>query len=153
MSNVISPTTWAPIVLAVLLTAAPAQAQSYVRADCRPLIGANRLGQTSLTARWYKRFWTGDCGGLKGCLAGAPNWNQIVGKLVVRASAADRPAVLARACRLGPVIGLEWTRPSTVRRIDSGDLRRFKATLESSRDVRAGLARVEAQARAAIAGR
>jgi hypothetical protein len=135
---------------AILLAAPAAQAQSYVRADCKPLIAADKLGETSLTARWYRRFWTGDCGDLHGCLGGAPNWNEIVGQLVARSPAPERPKVLAKACRLGPLIGLEWTKPSRVRRIDTHGLRGFKSTLEGARDVMQGLAEVEAQARAKI---
>lgn len=137
----------AAVVLTLLLAAAPAGAQSYVRADCRPLVGAAPAGQDALTAGWYRRFWTGDCGTLRGCAGGAPNWNQIVGRLTARAAPTVRPAVLARACRLGPLIGLEWTRPSAVRRIDSGDLRGFKATLDRAGDVLAGLRTVEMQVR------
>lgn len=128
----------------VLLSSAPAGAQGYVRADCRSLIG-KPPAQDALTAAWYRRFWTGDCGALKGCLAGSPNWNQVVGRLAARGAPADRAAVRARACRLGARIGLEWTRPARVRRIDSGDLRRFRTTLDRAGDVAAGLARVEAQ--------
>jgi hypothetical protein len=135
---------------AILVAAAPAQAQSYVRPDCKPLIAADTLGETSLTARWYRRFWTGDCGDLHGCLSGSPNWNEVVGRLVSRSPAGDQPKVLAKACRLGPLIGLEWTRPNRIRRIDTGDLRRFKSALDGSRDVLQGLADVEAQARAKI---
>jgi hypothetical protein len=29
--------------------------------------------------------------------------------------------VLSKACRMGPLIGHEWTRPRAVRRIDTGD--------------------------------
>ncbi|HEV2531035.1 hypothetical protein [Phenylobacterium sp.] len=142
----------AAMAAALVLGAAPAQAQSYVRAECKPLIAADRLAEGSLTARWYKRFWTGDCNGLGGCMGGSPNWNGIVGQLVARAAPSERQAVLAKACRLGPLIGLEWTRPKDVRRIDSGDLRGFQATLQSSRDVLVGMGKVEAQARAKIAG-
>lgn len=131
---------------AALLTTGTAEAQSYVRADCRALIGAPPP-QDALTAGWYRRFWTGDCGGLKGCLAGSPNWNQVVAGLTARASPASRAAVHARACRLGARIGQEWTRPSAVRRIDSLDLRGFKATLDRAGDITAGLAKVEAQVR------
>ena len=135
---------------AVLLVGPAARAQPYVRPDCQPLIAADTLGETSLTARWYRRFWTGDCGDLRGCLKGSPNWNDIVGELVARSPAADRRKVLEKACRLGPLIGLEWTRPSRVRRIDTRDLRGFNATLERARDVMQGLDAVEAQARAKI---
>jgi hypothetical protein len=140
----------ATLALTAALACAEARAQSYVRADCRALAPAARLDPSPVTAGWYKRFWTGDCGGLRGCVGGSPNWNEVVGKLVARSPPADRVAVLAKACRLGPLIGQEWTRPRDVRRIDSGDLRGFRKTLESSRDVLKGLDRVEAQARAKI---
>jgi hypothetical protein len=51
---------------------------------------------------------------------------------------------------LGALIGQEWVRPKVVRRIDTGDLRDFSRTLERSADVAAGIATVEAQARAKI---
>jgi hypothetical protein len=140
------------VVLAAALAASGARAQDYVRPDCRPLISeAAPSPDTSVSARWYRRFWTGDCGGLAGCFGGAPNWNGVVGDLVARCDAAARPQVLAKACRLGPLIGLEWTRSKDVRRIDTGDLRRFRSALASSHDVLAGLGAVEAQARAKIA--
>lgn len=137
---------------AVLISAAPANAQSYVRADCRALVTSARLDPSPLTARWYRRFWTGDCNGLAGCMGGSPNWNEVVGKLSARAAPSDRARVQARACRLGALIGQEWTRPRDVRRIDTGDLRRFKSTLDGAGDVKAGLDRVEAKARAKIGG-
>lgn len=138
---------WASLA-ASLLVVGSAQAQTYVRPDCQPLIAARGPEGSSLTGRWYRRFWTGDCGDLHGCLSGAPNWNEVVGKLVARSPAPERPKVLAQACRLGPLIGLEWTKPNKVRRIDTHDLRGFKSTLEDARDVLRGLADVEAQVRA-----
>lgn len=130
---------------------APALAQPYIRADCRTVIARPRLPD-ELTANWYRRFWTGECGALHGCIAGAPNWNGVVGELAGRSAPKDRPAVRARACRLGELIGAQWTRPRAVRRIDSGDLRAFKATLDHAPSVADGLARVEAQARAKVRG-
>lgn len=147
----ICPTVSVVVVGASLLLGAPADAQSYVRADCRGLAPAARLDPSPPTSRWYKRFWTGDCNGLRGCVSGAPNWNEIVGKLVARSRPPDRPTVRAKACRLGPLIGQEWTRPRKVRRIDSGDLRSFRTALESAPDVIQGIERVEAQVRAKIA--
>lgn len=132
-----------------LAASAPASAQDYVRGDCRPLVGAAPASD-ALTAGWYRRFWTGDCAHLKGCFGGSPNWNEVVGKLLGRSQPSQRKAVLARSCRLGVLIGREWTRPKAVRRIDSGDLRRFKSSLEGAADVADGLNRVEAQARAKI---
>lgn len=142
--------TAAAMVLAAL--SSPALAQSYVRPDCQPLIAAAQLTDP-LSTRWYRRFWTGECDRLPRCMRGSPNWNDIVGKLVARTGASERAAVLAKACRLGPLIGLEWTRPRNVRRIDTGDLQAFRSTLESGKDIRSGLERVETEARAKIAKR
>lgn len=144
----------AVLVAASGVGAQEAGAQEYVRADCRPLVAGAAAAPSpasSLSARWYRRFWTGDCGGLSGCFGGSPNWNEVVGQLVARADASTRAAVLAKACRLGPVIGLEWTRPRDVRRIDSGDLRKFNSALASAHDVMRGLDVVETEARAHIA--
>jgi hypothetical protein len=140
----------AAIVAAAVLTYRHAEAQDYVRSDCRPLVSAGRLDPSPPTARWYKRFWTGDCDGLSGCLNGSPNWNEVVGKLVAKSHPSDRQAVLAKACRLGSLIGQEWTRPRNIRRIDSSDLRGFRKVLESAGDVPKGIERVEAQAQAKI---
>lgn len=137
------------LVAALLLAAAPAAAQDYVRADCRGQIAAARLPD-ALTANWYRRFWTGDCGPLHGCMGGSPNWNEAVGKLTARSQPAQRAAVTARACKLGARIGGEWVRPKKVRRIDTGDLKAFNATLQKSGDVMAGLGAVETQVRGKI---
>ena len=129
-----------------------AQAQDYVRTDCR--------GQTSPAAqrfdspehaRWYKRFWTGDCDHLPLCFPGSPNWNDIVGKLVTRGGPSEQAALLPKACRLGQTIGLEWSRDKKVRRIDTADLRVFKGELEKSGDALRGVEQVEATARAKLA--
>ena len=141
------------IVAVAGLAAVQAKAQAYVRPDCRPFLAAPQLDASPPTAGWYKRFWTGDCRGLHGCVGGSPNWNEIVGKLVTRSPALERPAVLAKACRLGPLIGQEWTRPGAVRRIDSRDLRKFQGALESSGDLLKGIDQVEGQARAKIGRR
>jgi hypothetical protein len=138
-------------ILSAVVVASHAAGQSYVRADCSRQIVRDRTDPASLTGRWYKRFWTGECGDLNGCLGGSPNWNQVVSSLVARSEPLKRPSVLAKACRLGPLIGLEWTKPRNVRRIDSGDLKAFKSTLDHSGDVLQGLTRVEAQARGKIA--
>ncbi|HEY2357716.1 MAG TPA: hypothetical protein VGH86_09720 [Phenylobacterium sp.] len=143
----------AALLFALLLAGGPAQSQeSFVRPDCQPPIAPDPLSPDPLTARWYRRFWTGECNDLRGCRRGSPNWNEIVGQLLARSPPGARAEVLARACKLGPLIGHEWTRPSAVRRIDTGDLGRFNSTLKSAPDVLEGLARVEAQARAKIAG-
>jgi hypothetical protein len=143
------------LVLSLALAGAastPAWAQEYVRADCRVQIDPAALRfDTTLHQRWYKRFWTGECDHLPMCFPGSPNWNDIVGKLLVRGGPTERAALLPKACRLGQVIGLEWARDKKVRRIDTGDLRTFKSQLEASGDALRGVDQVEASARAKMA--
>jgi hypothetical protein len=141
------------LALALLLVAGHADAQTYIRAECQKLIAPAGLAPGSVTERWYRRFWTGDCGGLFGCVPGSPNWNEVVAQLSARAKPAERTVVLAKGCGLGPLIGLEWTKSKKVRHIDTNDLRGFNKTLERAANVVAGIDAVEAQARAKIAGR
>jgi hypothetical protein len=131
----------------LLAAASAASAQDYVRADCRDMVAASPAAFDSPEhARWYKRFWTGDCERLKFCFPGSPNWNDIVGKLLVRGGPAERVVLLPKACRLGRLIGLEWSRDKKIRKIDTGDLRKFNTMLEASGDALRGVERVEATA-------
>lgn len=132
--------------------AGAAQAQDYVRADCRAQLDPAALRfDTALHQRWYRRFWTGDCDHLPMCFPGSPNWNDIVGKLLARGGPSERAALLPKACRLGQTIGLEWARDKKVRRIDTGDLHKFKSQLEASGDALRGVDKVEASVRAKLA--
>jgi hypothetical protein len=142
---------------AILLTASVmiagnAQAQSYVRSDCQALApaSANRY-DTPEHERWYKRFWTGECDHLTLCVPGAPNWNDVVGKLMVKGGASERLALLPKACRLGQLIGLEWSRERAVRKISTADLKIFSGMLEKTPDTLDGVIKVEAAARAKLA--
>ncbi|MET3664266.1 hypothetical protein [Caulobacter sp. 1776] len=142
----------AAALLAASLVAGSAQAQSYVRADCQSLVGVapNRY-DTPEHERWYRRFWTGNCDHLAFCVPGSPNWNDIVGKLLVKGGPSERPGVLPKACRLGQLVGLEWSREKVIRKIDTSDLRGFNKILESSNDTLKGLDKVEQAARAKLA--
>jgi hypothetical protein len=125
-------------------------AQDYVRADCKPFLSSTSSVASKTQGRWYRRFWTGDCDGLFLCVSGSPNWNEIAGKLVARAAATDHATVRAKACSLGQLIGLEWSRGRRLRRIDTADLRGFKAKLDAAPNVLQGLEQIEASARAKI---
>ncbi|MDB5455529.1 MAG: hypothetical protein JWP92_1114 [Caulobacter sp.] len=128
------------------------QAQTYVRDDCSGLVSSATLRFDSAEhARWYRRFWTGDCDHLAFCFPGSPNWNDIVGKLLARGGPAERAVLLPKACRLGLTIGLEWSRDKAVRKIDTRDLRAFNTTLEASGDALRGVEAVEAAAKAKLA--
>ncbi len=144
----------AAVLAAALLVADGAQAQSYVRADCQGLVGVapNRY-DTPEHERWYKRFWTGACDHLPLCLPGSPNWNDIVGKLLVKGGPSERVALLPKACRLGQLIGLEWSREKNIRKIDTHDLKVFNTMLEASKDTLKGVDTVEQSARSKLNAR
>jgi hypothetical protein len=144
----------AALLAASLLAAESAQAQSYVRADCQSLVSAapDRY-DTPEHERWYRRFWTGTCDHLPLCIPGSPNWNDVVGKLQIKGGPAERGAVLPKACRLGQLIGLEWSREKAIRRIDTTDLRTFNKMLESANDTLKGLDKVEIAARTKLGAR
>lgn len=148
-----------PILAATLLVAGAANAatsgQEFVRGDCRnvvtPSIGLKY--DTPEHARWYKRFWTGECDHLALCFPGAPNWNEVVGKLLVKGGPKEQPALLPKACRLGQLIGLDWSRDKKVKHITTGDLKVFSTMLEASGDALRGVDQVDAKARAMTAPR
>lgn len=84
------------------------------------------------------------------CLPGSPNWNDVVAKLSARAPAAQRSALLPRSCRLGQLIGLEWSKDKKVQKISTRDLRAFNRTLDAAGDVSLAVDQVEAKARTMI---
>jgi hypothetical protein len=130
---------------------AQTQIQAFMRPDCRDLVSMSGLYfDTPEHVLWYRRFWTGDCDHLTFCFPGSPNWNDIVGRLLARGGPAERAALLPKACRLGQLIGLEWSRDRKVRHIDTGDLRKFKVILDASGDALRGVNQVEALARSKI---
>lgn len=148
-----------PILAGALLAAGAANAatppQEFVRGDCRDVV-APSMGlkyDTPEHARWYKRFWTGECDNLTLCLPGAPNWNDIVGKLLSKGGPREQPVLLPKACRLGQLIGLEWSRDKKIKHITTGDLKVFNSMLEASGDPLRGVDQVDAKARALTAPR
>ena len=87
------------------------------------------------------------------CFAGSPNWNDIVGKLLVRGGPSERTVLLPKACRLGQLIGLEWSRDRRIKHIHTADLKVFSTLLETSGDALEGVEKVETKAKAMIATR
>lgn len=144
---------WAVLTVLALLALAPvARAGEFVRVDCRALIkptDAIRFDNDQ-HLRWYKRFWTGSCDRLPLCFAGSPNWNDIVGKLLVKGGPGEQPRLLPKACRLGQLIGQEWAKSKQVQKISTRDLKAFKGMLETADDPLKGVEAVETQARAMI---
>lgn len=144
--------------LAILLAAAcasavagAAQAQAFVAAPCRSYVSPSPPHyDTPEHARWYKRFWTGECDHLLACLPGSPNWNDIAARLVARGGPGERAALQPEVCRLGERLGLEWSRERSVRRISTADLRRFHAMLEAAGDPLRGVQAVDAAVQARL---
>jgi hypothetical protein len=145
---------WAVLLAATLVGIAPvAQAGEFVRADCRALVrptDAIRF-DTDEHLRWYKRFWTGACDHLSFCFPGSPNWNDIVGKLLVKGGPTEQPTLLPKACRLGQLIGLEWAKDKDIQKISTKDLKLFNGMLEAAGDPLKGVEAVDAKARAMTA--
>jgi len=130
------------LLLAALLAAVAgrAQAQVFVTPLCATYVSPTTLRfDTAEHARWYKRFWTGECDHLFGCMPGRPNWNEVVAQLAARADLAERPALPPKACTLGQRIGLDWSREHDVRRISTADLRRYYDVLKRDGDPLRGL--------------
>lgn len=143
------------IALAMAFVASGASGQEFVRHDCRTTVQATSKLQfeNDLHARWYKRFWTGSCQDLSLCMAGSPNWNDIVGKLLSKGGPSEQPVLLPKACRLGQLIGMEWARDRRIKRIKTGDLKVFSTMLEASGDALRGVDQVELKARTMITQR
>jgi hypothetical protein len=144
------------IVLATALFASsPVLAAEFVRDDCRSLVqpSSGLRYDSAEHARWYKRFWTGTCEDLKFCFSGSPNWNDIVGKLLVKGGPSERAALLPKACRLGQLIGLDWSREKKIKHIHTADLKVFNTMLEASGDPLRGVEQVEAKAKAMVTPR
>jgi hypothetical protein len=95
---------------------------------------------------WYRRFWTGNCAGLGFCAAGTPNWNEAVQEIRMKAPPAKRADVGAQACRVGRLIGLEWARDNSIRKIDTQQLLGFVDELQTNADVEAALNHIEQEA-------
>lgn len=137
------------LTLALLLDPAFAGAQTYVRADCRKALGQPAPHfDDQIHGQWYRRFWNGDCGSLSFCASGSPSWNGAVAELKARAASAKRASVTLKACRLGRLIGFEWARDNSIRKIDTGQLEEFINTLQTTQDPTQALATVEAEANA-----
>jgi len=142
------------LAMTIASVSSAAQADDFIAAACRPTVPlASVQFENPVQARWYRRFWTGDCNHLSGCFSGSPNWNAILDKLLARGGPNERAALVQKACRLGQTVGLEWTREKAVRRISTRDLRDLYGVLEQSDDPLRGLDRVDAMVRAKLAGR
>jgi hypothetical protein len=131
--------------------AGAAQAQSFVGPLCQGYVSPQELHyDTPEHARWYKRFWTGECDHLLACLPGSPNWNDIATKLVAKGGPAERAVLQPQVCRLGQRLGLEWSRERNVRRISTSDLRRYNAMLQAAGDPLRGVETVDAAVEAQL---
>jgi len=142
------------LALALLLAGwgAQAQAQTFVAPMCRGYLPAAPLRfDTPEHARWYNRFWTGQCDHLLACIPGRPNWSEIVAQLLRQGAPAERAAIQAKACGLGQRIGLEWSREHDVRRISTADLRRYGVMVQQDHDPLNGLDAVARAVDAALA--
>lgn len=127
---------------AALIGASSAHAQS-VTYDGLAFDNAKHRG-------WYVRFWTGSCDELRYviCMAGTPNWNNIMQRLLANVPAAKRERLHVRLILLGRRVGYEWARENDVRRINNEHIKSWSADLKTNAaDPEAAVTRIEGQAR------
>ena len=147
------------IVFASAATLAPvgATAQEAIRQDCLAHVApASRLTFAHDKHRlWYSRYWNGKCEGLStslfgdACSESEPGWNQAVTVLVRQSPPARAGELLAKACKLGELVGYEWAKDNNVRCIHttgSNSLSALNALLKEQGDIFDRLARAEARA-------
>lgn len=134
-----------------VLSPAAARAQDPVRPDCRAHVTpTSRLAFTDSThRRWYDRYWAGKCDGLSffSCSSGKPHWNDAVEQILKVSPPERSDDMLAKACKLGQLIGFEWARDNSVRCIHTSDADKFMAIWNGKGAVSERLDRIEARAR------
>ena len=83
--------------------------------------------------RWYRRFWTGSCEGLgflDFCHQGKSGsgsdsdayWRDTIARVLVDLPESSQARVRCKLWRLGRVVGREWARKNSIRRIDTRDI-------------------------------
>jgi hypothetical protein len=142
---------WAAAAAALFLGEGAHAQNVAMRADCARFVPQNIAFDDRTHLLWYNRFWTGSCAGLFGCLSGAPNWNASVTTLLAQAPVERRAALLAHACGVGHMVGLEWAKDNSIRKIDTRAVRGFIGLLQAAGDPFAKLDAIEARARAMLA--
>lgn len=134
-----------------------AQELTYIRADCGNFVSpvAKLHFDNAEHAAWYRRFWTGECQGLPifSCMAGTPNWNSMVGQFLAKSRPETRDLVAKKACRLGELIGFEWAKDNSIRRISTNDLPDLLALAQNDPDVSNGLDRASSRVNNLLNGR
>jgi hypothetical protein len=135
-----------------------ATAQEAIRQDCLAHVAPiSRLTFShDKHRRWYRRYWNGKCDGLStsffsdACSENEPGWNHAVGEILRQAPPARAGELLAKACKLGELIGYEWAKDNNVRCIHtmgSSSLSSLNSILREGGDIFARLERIEAKAK------
>ena len=104
-----------------VLAPVTADAQEAIRQDCLAHVAsASKLTfNPGKHQQWYNRFWNGKCGSLTlfgdKCTQSEPGWNQATANILQDAGPQASAEVLAKACKLGALIGYEWAKDNNVR--------------------------------------
>ena len=105
---------------------------------------------------WYERFWSGDCGGLSFfqrvvCQNGDDFWDRTVEYVLQRNTASDKPLLRFRLWRLGRLVGHEWARQNSIRKIHTPDIQRWGQNLRDAPDLEDTLTAIEAKVKVMMA--
>ena len=137
--------------LALTLVSGNANAQShFVAPACSAVVPQTIQFTDRQHLLWYNRFWTGRCvAGMSWCFAGSPNWTDSMTRYAAQAPAARQAEATRRLCALGHLVGLEWAKDNSIRRIDTNALRSFESIFRDTRrgDIFARIDNVELLAR------
>ena len=90
-----------------------------------------------LHRRWYARFWSGQCEGfgfLDMCIEDGNNWPGTVAFATRDVPVHDLARARAEWNALGRMIGFEWARRNNVRRISTGELKKWRDIAQSRGD-------------------
>jgi hypothetical protein len=132
--------------------------QEAIRQDCLAHVApVSRLAFSHDKHRqWYRRYWNGRCEGLStsflgdACSESEPGWNQAVTDILRQGQPQRAAELLAKACKLGELIGYEWAKDNNVRCIHtmgSNSLSSLNAILKERGDILQRLDRIEARAK------
>ena len=115
----------AAAILAAVVAPVTASAQEPIREDCLPHVSSpSKLKfNAGKHDQWYSRYWNGKCGSLTllrdQCHQSDPGWNSAIAVILTESTPANSAQVLAKACKLGELVGYEWAKDNNVRCIHS----------------------------------
>lgn len=89
---------------------------------------------------WYERYWTGDCGGLSfwqgiRCTKGDDYWFRSIKVALAKVPSKDRGRLRLELWSLGRLVGHEWAKKNSVRKIHTPDINAWGDELKAAEDI------------------